>query len=50
MAKWHAHVTHMAKHMNMIGSPLWWGAWASQKSGTGCSLNYMLNPPVLTVC
>jgi len=25
---WHAHVVHMAKHMNMVGSPLWWGPWA----------------------
>jgi len=21
MTKWHAHVAHMAKHMNMVGSP-----------------------------
>ena len=27
MTKWHAHVTHMAKHMNMVG------AWAPPKSG-----------------
>jgi len=26
MTKWHAHVAHMAKHMNMVGGPLWW--WA----------------------
>jgi len=24
--KWHAHVAHMPKHMNMVGwGPLWWG-------------------------
>jgi len=28
MTKWHAHVAHMAKHMNMVGGPLWWGARA----------------------
>jgi len=22
MAKWHTHVAHMAKHMNMVGGPL----------------------------
>jgi len=27
MSKWHVHVTHMAKHMNMVG------AWAPPKSG-----------------
>jgi len=21
MTKWHAHVLHMAKHMNMVGAP-----------------------------
>jgi len=26
MTKWHAHVVHMAKHMNMVGVPFWWGA------------------------
>ena len=26
MTKWHAYVAHMAKHMNMVGGPLWWGA------------------------
>jgi len=26
MTKWHAHVEHMAKHMNMVGDPLLWGA------------------------
>jgi len=25
MAKWRAHVAHMAKHMNMVGGPLRWG-------------------------
>jgi len=26
MTKFHAHVAHMAKHMNMVGGLLWWGA------------------------
>jgi len=26
MTKWHAHIPHVAKHMNMLGGPLWWGA------------------------
>jgi len=26
MTKWQVHVAHMAKHMNMVGGPLWWGA------------------------
>jgi len=25
MTKWHAHVAHMAKHMNTVVGPLWWG-------------------------
>ena len=25
MTKWHEHAAHMAKHMNMVGGPLWWG-------------------------
>jgi len=36
MTKWHVHVAHMAKHMNMVGDPLWWGPWPlgpSLKSG-----------------
>ena len=24
MTKWHPHVAHMAKHMNMVGGPVWW--------------------------
>jgi len=28
MTKWHAHVVHMAKHMNMVGDPVWWEPWA----------------------
>jgi len=28
MTKWHAQAAHMAKHMNMVGVPLWWGRWA----------------------
>jgi len=31
MTKWHAHVVHfvhMAKHMKMVGDPLWWRPWA----------------------
>jgi len=28
MTKRHAHVAHMAKHMNMVGGPFWWGTWA----------------------
>jgi len=28
MTKWHAHLAHMAKHTNMVGSPLWWETWA----------------------
>jgi len=27
MTQWHAHVTQMAKNMNMVGDPLWWGSW-----------------------
>jgi len=23
MTKWHAHVVHMVKHMNMVGAPVW---------------------------
>jgi len=26
MTNWHAYVLHMAKHVNMVGDPLWWGA------------------------
>jgi len=25
MTNWHAHVSHMAIHMKMVGGPLWWG-------------------------
>jgi len=25
MTKWHAHVAHVAKHVNMVGGPFWWG-------------------------
>jgi len=23
MCKWHAHIAHVAMHMNMVGGPLW---------------------------
>jgi len=38
MNKWHAHVVDMAKHMNMVGGPVWWGARAPcpPKFGAGC--------------
>jgi len=26
MTKWHEHVIHMAKHINMVGGPFRWGA------------------------
>jgi len=26
MSNWDAHVPHLAKHMNMVGGPLWWEA------------------------
>jgi len=26
MTKWHAHVVHTAKHINMVEAPVWWGA------------------------
>jgi len=26
MIKWHAHGAHMAKDMNTVGGPFWWGA------------------------
>jgi len=29
----HAHVAHMAKHMNMVGRPLWWGSLGSGPLG-----------------
>jgi len=29
MTKWQAQVVHMAKHMNMVGDPFWWGALGS---------------------
>jgi len=35
---WYAHVAHMAKHMNLVGGPHWWGARAlgpTPKSGAG---------------
>jgi len=25
MTTWHAHVVHMAKHMNTVGGAFWWG-------------------------
>jgi len=25
MSKWHAQVAYMAKHMSVVGGPLWWG-------------------------
>jgi len=28
MTKWHAHVAHMAKHINMVGAPFGGGPWA----------------------
>ena len=37
MIKWHAHVEHMAKHMNMVGGP-GPGPFAAPKSGAGFSL------------
>jgi len=40
MTKWHAHVVHMTKHINMGGGPLWWVALGPSplgppKSGAG---------------
>jgi len=26
MTKWHEYAVHMAKRMNMVGAPIWWGA------------------------
>jgi len=34
MIAWHAHVIHMAKHMNMVGDP---GPLAPSKSDAGVS-------------
>jgi len=44
MTKCHARVAHMAKHINMVGDPLWWGAWtrvpwSPPKFGAGTTRN-----------
>jgi len=43
MTKWHAHVEHMAKHMNVVGSSLWWGAlghFPPPKSGADSNVQF----------
>jgi len=47
MTKWHAHVAHMAKHMNMVEAPLWWGALGP--GSLGPSLNPALHRPIIGV-
>ena len=43
MTKRHAHVVHMAKYMNMVGAPVWWGALDPGPLGSP------LNPALQTV-
>jgi len=38
MTKWHAYVAHTAKHINMVGGPVWWEALGPPKSGAGQGL------------
>ena len=45
MTKWHAHVVHMANHINVVGGPVWWEArvpWAPL-------LNQVLSVPLTVV-
>jgi len=50
MTRWHAHVVHMVKNMNMVGVAVWWGALGSgplgpPKSGAGCCLQIKAKMP-----
>jgi len=37
MTKWHAHFVHMAKHMNMVGDPVLWGALGQDPPKSGAA-------------
>jgi len=39
MTRWHAHVAHMTKHMNMVGGTGPGALWPPPKSGAGQCLS-----------
>jgi len=44
MTKRHAHVAHMAEHMNIVGGPLWWGVMGPGPLGPPKSGAWLYSP------
>ena len=47
MTLWHADVARMAKHMNMVRGPLWWGDWSRSPPKSGAGAHHTTLPPSL---